>query len=218
MCFSFPPLYHFSESCSTAKCGPHRQCVIRSGQPKCICAPNCKQNQRHHRSERRKYNALQQQNKSKRQFKTSTESTTTLSNIQNERLATHFIQPSIERRKPQSASRTNYHHSSIAHTTTVSKNSLRKFQAQHSTATTLFNNGSQHYMKTNKDNLRREITNNNKNNNHDEWEDEIRLRFHGHDLPYPPDDLQVGFYDLTISYEQWQRAESPMFLYIFFFY
>lgn len=31
------------DNCVTAKCGPNKRCVIRQGQPKCICAPNCKQ-------------------------------------------------------------------------------------------------------------------------------------------------------------------------------
>lgn len=35
--------YKKSENCATAKCGPNKRCVIRQGQPKCICAPNCKQ-------------------------------------------------------------------------------------------------------------------------------------------------------------------------------
>uniref|UniRef100_A0A336LNK1 CSON008443 protein n=1 Tax=Culicoides sonorensis TaxID=179676 RepID=A0A336LNK1_CULSO len=31
------------DNCATAKCGPSKRCVLRQGQPKCICAPNCKQ-------------------------------------------------------------------------------------------------------------------------------------------------------------------------------
>ncbi|XP_055320206.1 uncharacterized protein LOC129577357 isoform X2 [Sitodiplosis mosellana] len=35
------------DSCKTAKCGAHKKCVMRSGQPKCVCAPKCKtKNQR----------------------------------------------------------------------------------------------------------------------------------------------------------------------------
>lgn len=35
------------DSCKTAKCGTHKKCVIRDGQPKCVCAPKCKtKNQR----------------------------------------------------------------------------------------------------------------------------------------------------------------------------
>ncbi|XP_031634012.1 follistatin isoform X2 [Contarinia nasturtii] len=35
------------DSCKTAKCGTHKKCVMRSGQPKCVCAPKCKtKNQR----------------------------------------------------------------------------------------------------------------------------------------------------------------------------
>lgn len=30
------------ESCKTAKCGAHKNCVMRNGQPKCVCAPKCK--------------------------------------------------------------------------------------------------------------------------------------------------------------------------------
>lgn len=30
------------DSCSTAKCGPQKRCVIRGGEPKCVCAPKCK--------------------------------------------------------------------------------------------------------------------------------------------------------------------------------
>lgn len=189
------------ESCNTAKCGPQRQCVIRQGQPKCVCAPNCKQNQRHHRSEWRQNNALHQEIKLKQQpFQTSTKSTTTtLSNLRNKRFAPHHIQPPlIERRKLRFTNRTiDHNHSSvIAHTTKVSTNShrLRRFQTEHS-STTILNNGSQHYMKKNKNNQRSQMTNSNSNNNHDEWEDEMRSRFHGHDLPYPPDDLQVGIDD-----------------------
>ncbi|XP_063698089.1 follistatin-A [Culicoides brevitarsis] len=31
------------DNCATAKCGPNKRCVVRDGQPKCICAPMCKQ-------------------------------------------------------------------------------------------------------------------------------------------------------------------------------
>lgn len=42
-------IYHFvklkkktTESCKTAKCGTHKKCMMRGGQPKCVCAPKCK--------------------------------------------------------------------------------------------------------------------------------------------------------------------------------
>lgn len=43
-CYVFDIL---ADSCKTAKCGPHKKCVLRSGQPKCVCAIKCKtKNQR----------------------------------------------------------------------------------------------------------------------------------------------------------------------------
>lgn len=35
------PFIH-TESCATARCGANRRCIVKQGQPKCICAPNCK--------------------------------------------------------------------------------------------------------------------------------------------------------------------------------
>lgn len=29
------------DSCKTAKCGPKKQCVVRNGTPKCVCALKC---------------------------------------------------------------------------------------------------------------------------------------------------------------------------------
>lgn len=40
------------DSCETAVCGPHKRCVIRAGQRKCVCAYTCgstKQTKRHHK-------------------------------------------------------------------------------------------------------------------------------------------------------------------------
>lgn len=31
-----------TESCKTAQCGTHKKCIMRGGQPKCVCAPKCK--------------------------------------------------------------------------------------------------------------------------------------------------------------------------------
>lgn len=60
-----------TDSCTTAKCGPHKRCVMRSGQPKCVCAPKCKavnrvkkvnrsnyEQQHHHHQHHQKYNTL----------------------------------------------------------------------------------------------------------------------------------------------------------------
>lgn len=45
------------DSCATAKCGPHKRCVIRSGQPKCVCAPKCKAMNRVKKYNRPKYDS-----------------------------------------------------------------------------------------------------------------------------------------------------------------
>lgn len=42
----FTHLYFFCtfappESCATAKCGKSKRCVMRNGQPKCVCSPKC---------------------------------------------------------------------------------------------------------------------------------------------------------------------------------
>lgn len=31
----------YTESCATAKCGKSKRCVMRNGQPKCVCSPKC---------------------------------------------------------------------------------------------------------------------------------------------------------------------------------
>lgn len=36
-----------SDSCSGVVCGTGKKCVIRSGRPKCVCAPDCKEKGRH---------------------------------------------------------------------------------------------------------------------------------------------------------------------------
>lgn len=33
----------FAGSCTDVECVPGKKCVMRSGSPKCICSPNCKQ-------------------------------------------------------------------------------------------------------------------------------------------------------------------------------
>lgn len=70
------------ESCNTADCGPHKQCVIRSGQPKCICSPNCKNNHRHHRINRQNY-----------LLKIDRETTTTESNDERSKQIHHKLNP-----------------------------------------------------------------------------------------------------------------------------
>lgn len=34
-------LFH-TESCDNTKCGDGKRCIMKRGQPKCVCAPNCK--------------------------------------------------------------------------------------------------------------------------------------------------------------------------------
>lgn len=41
------PCYACKDSCSEVVCGPGKKCVIRSGRPKCVCAPDCKEKGRH---------------------------------------------------------------------------------------------------------------------------------------------------------------------------
>lgn len=49
------------DSCKTAKCGTHKKCVMRSGQPKCVCAPKCKtKNQRPKRGDGNQHHAHSQ--------------------------------------------------------------------------------------------------------------------------------------------------------------
>lgn len=41
-----------SDSCKTAKCGARKKCVMRSGEPRCVCAPKCKTKNRPKRGHR----------------------------------------------------------------------------------------------------------------------------------------------------------------------
>ncbi|XP_066996905.1 follistatin isoform X2 [Anabrus simplex] len=38
------PCYACKESCTGVQCGEGRKCVVRRGQPKCVCSPDCRKN------------------------------------------------------------------------------------------------------------------------------------------------------------------------------
>lgn len=53
MLLFLPFAYQFpTDSCKTAKCGARKKCVIRSGEPRCVCAPKCKTKNRPKRGHR----------------------------------------------------------------------------------------------------------------------------------------------------------------------
>lgn len=202
-----------ADSCNSAKCGPQKRCVMRGGEPKCVCAPKCKSNQhhtKHHLTDdqtttahshtdaqksRRNING----NAHEREQRYRRRHASTAADVQITVLAGSGVQSKSSFNKNASMPKKDKVISIVSPSSQNShrfrKNSLsiKSSSSSHNETQRIEHRDMRHGRKHryNQHVVAGDQSTHRHHNQNASWEDRIRSGFYGHDIPYPPVDVPV---------------------------
>lgn len=191
------------DSCSSAKCGPQKRCVMRGGEPKCVCAPKCKSSQHHTKHHhhptddtqisRRNVNGNAHERDPRYRRRHASTATADVQIAVLDRRGMHARSNSFNKNAsmPKRDKVISIVSPSSQNSHRFRKNSLSSKSSAHNATQRIDHRDTRHGRQHRYNQHVGEQPPHRHNDQNASWEDRIRSGFYGHDIPYPPIDVPL---------------------------